>query len=88
MGAGDSGYFSLIDGFASALQDGLDDPSKSLQGESTSGDAATTTSAEDSNRASLVMDLLLHAAMHPGPNFAHLLLGYSTTDGLQGNQTP
>lgn len=77
-----------MDGFAAALQESLADPkqleSSPAQTEAAQRPAGVQEKSEDT--ASLILRLLLRASYNPGPNFAHLLLGFDVTDGVQGQQ--
>ncbi len=76
----------LVDGFASALQESLTDSRQAEAASVQSGEAQQPTAvlkvSEDT--ATLILRLLLRAAYNPGPNFAHLLLGFDIDDGVQG----
>ena len=79
-----------MDGFAAALQESLTDPKQleasPLQAEPGQKESSAEKASEDT--ASLIVKLLLRAAYNPGPNFAHLLLGFDVTDGVQGQHPP
>ena len=80
----------LTDGFALALQESLADPRQCNPPASPSQSPGTSESSEGSieDSASLILSLLIRSAYRPGPNFAHLLLGFDVTDGLLGMTCP
>ena len=75
-----------MDGFAVALQESLTDPKQLEAPISKHEPAQRAASAGDpaEDTASLIVRLLLRAAYNAGPSFAHLLLGFDVTDGMQG----
>lgn len=83
--AGQGNYSALADGFAVALQESLADPRQQTPlHASPSGEALDPSKEGNEDSATLILGLLIRAAFRPGPNLAHLLLGFDVTDGLQG----
>lgn len=76
-----------MDGFAAALQASLTDPrqAEALPVQSDTGPKAASADKASEDTATLILRLLLQAAYNPGPNLAHLLLGFDITDGVQGH---
>lgn len=76
----DPGYIRIQAGFAACLQESLYRPLE-LTGEVDSGGKHAET-----DRADLILQLLLHSVDAASPSFAHLLMGFHVEDGPQGVQ--
>lgn len=83
---GDHSNSTVVDGFAAALHEAIADnrPAKAQPSSSESSGTGAVAEGKQEDAASLILRLLLRASIHPGPNFAHLLLGFDIADGVQG----